>query len=46
MLPKEYIINVYCLVDEMLKKVVKNSIHQRGCGTILKMTVRKRLSVP
>ena len=30
MLTEEYIINVYCLVDEMLKKVVKNNIRQRG----------------
>jgi hypothetical protein len=30
MLIEEYIINVYCLVDEMLKKVVKNSVRQRG----------------
>jgi len=30
MLTEEYIINVYCLVDEMLKKVVKNTIRQRG----------------
>ena len=32
MLTEEYIINVYCLVDEMVKKVVKNSIRQRGCA--------------
>ncbi|MEI8244998.1 MAG: hypothetical protein WCI51_04160 [Lentisphaerota bacterium] len=30
MLAEEYIINVYCLVDEMLKKVVKSNIRQRG----------------
>ena len=30
MFTEEYIINVYCLVDEMLKKVVKNNIRQRG----------------
>ena len=30
MLAEEYIINVYCLVDEMLRKVVKNNIRQRG----------------
>lgn len=30
MLTEEYIINVYCLVDEMLKKVVKSNIRKRG----------------
>ena len=30
MLSEEYIIAVYCLVDEMLKKVVKNKLRQRG----------------
>lgn len=30
MLTEEYIIEVYCLVDEMLKKVVKNTMRQRG----------------
>lgn len=29
MLTEEYIIKVYWLVDEMLKKVVKNTIRQR-----------------
>ena len=30
MLTEEYIIAVYCLVDEMLKKVVKSKLRQRG----------------
>ena len=30
MLAEEYIIAVYCLVDEMLKKVVKSKLIQRG----------------
>ena len=30
MLTEEYVINVYCLVDEMLKKVIESSIRQRG----------------
>ena len=30
MLTEEYIIAVYCLVDEMLKKVMKNKLRQRG----------------
>ena len=30
MLTEEYIIAVYCLVDEMLKKVVKNKLRHRG----------------
>lgn len=30
MLTEEYIITVYCLVDEMLKKVKKNKLRQRG----------------
>jgi|GEM_PF-5432934 hypothetical protein len=29
MLTEEYIITVYCLVEEMLKKVVKSNIRQR-----------------
>jgi hypothetical protein len=30
MLTEEYIIAVYCLVDKMLKKLVKNKLRQRG----------------
>ena len=30
MLTEEFIINVYCLLDEMVKKVVKNGIRQRS----------------
>jgi len=30
MLTEEYIITVYCLVEEMLKKIVKSNIRQRG----------------
>ena len=30
MLTEEYIIEVYCLVDEMLKKVIKNKLRKRG----------------
>ena len=30
MLTEEYIIEIYCLIDELLKKVVKNKLRQRG----------------